>query len=148
MKAWKALEIKDLIHKNKFWWKTKSISSFLLLKTVCKLKNQNWRQKNTSLCFILNSKIQILFSDWAQLYWLLPIGYSSFSPPFLPSKAFQFKFKNSNSGLWLPSTLLSDPLFSHSKPFSHWTKTSSGLQLCMLLVRRWEKPHTSSKKIV
>ena len=83
MKAWKALEIKDLIHKNKFWWKTKSISSFLLLKTVCKLKNQNWRQKNTSLCFSLNSKIQILVSDWASFYWLLPIGYSSFWPPFL-----------------------------------------------------------------
>ena len=111
MKAWKALEIKDLIHKNKFWWKTKSISSFLLLKTVCKLKNQNWRQKNTSLYpffFSLNSKIQILVSDWAPFYWLLPIGHkvgqiltlpstSSFSPPFLPSKAFQFEFKLSLS---------------------------------------------------
>ena len=60
-------------------------------------KNQNWRQKNTSLCFSLNSKIQILVCDWAPFYWLLPIGYSSFSPPFLPSKAFQFEFKLSLS---------------------------------------------------
>ena len=72
-----------------------------MLKTVCKVKNQNWRQKNTSLCFSLNSKIQILVSDWAQLYWLLPIGYSSFCDPlFFHPKSFSL---NSNS---LSQTLL------------------------------------------
>ena len=92
-----------------------------MLKTVCKVKNQNWRQKNTSLCFSLNSKIQILVSDWClpkciqnQQFLLLTRWDRTSFPPFLPSKAFQFEFKLSlsnspvdyNSASYWPHILL------------------------------------------
>ena len=101
-------------------------------------KNQNWRQKNTSLCFSLNSKIQILVSDWClpkciqnQQFLLLTRWDRTSSPLFSHPKPFSL---NSNS---LSQTLLWTTTLP---PIGHtyfYLKNTINIEISLYLISTW-----------